>query len=134
MKRVIYLCRFSRSTGFSLVLLLSLVLATFTGVAHAAPVHSSEEQERIYLVQLVNQLNAMLPLVMAAQKMQPPHQRVSFHYTAWHDDKGQRRNGLLEDVQAIKAGIEQKLNSIAIEPRSVQPVRGDYLDPAQPTR
>lgn len=89
---------------------------------------ASIEQERAYLVQLVNQLAAMTPLILAAQKEQPANTRVTFHYTAYRDATGQKHNGLLEDVQAIKQGIEEKLNAVSAEPRVVMPVQGDYLD------
>jgi RAQPRD family integrative conjugative element protein len=91
-------------------------------------VGNSVEQERIYLVQLVNQLNALLPVITTAEKSQPKNQRVSFHYSAWHDAKGKRHNGLWEDVREIKSGIEEKLNTVTVEPRVVVPIQGDYLE------
>jgi RAQPRD family integrative conjugative element protein len=89
---------------------------------------ASSEQERLYLVQLVNQCEAMKPLIRAASQQQPKNQRITFHYTAWTDAKGIKRAGLLEDIQAIQTGIEEKLNHIAIEPRTVIPIQGDYLE------
>jgi RAQPRD family integrative conjugative element protein len=89
---------------------------------------SSSEQERIYLIQLLNQINAMLPTIQAAKKQQLPNTRIKFHYTQYRDANGQIHNGILEDVQAIKRGIEEKLNGTSIEPRSVQPIHGDYLN------
>jgi RAQPRD family integrative conjugative element protein len=112
--------RVKRFVGF---LLLGISLASS---AHTAT-SDSTEQEHVYLVQLINQLNAMLPIVRAAEKAQPKNQRISFHYSVWHDAKGQKQNGLLEDIQEIKRGIEEKLNAISIEPRAVTPIRGDYL-------
>lgn len=89
---------------------------------------ASQEQERIYLVQLMNQLDAMTPMVLAAAREQPKNLRVQFHYTAWRDNKGQLHNGLLEDINDIKAGIRQKLNDPSSESRAINPVLGDYLD------
>ncbi|HVV68002.1 MAG TPA: RAQPRD family integrative conjugative element protein [Gammaproteobacteria bacterium] len=87
-----------------------------------------EDQERSYLVQLVNQLDAMTPLVLAAEREQPQNVRMQFHYTAWRDSKGQLHNGLLEDIKTIKAGIRQKLDQTPVEPRALDAIRGDYLD------
>lgn len=89
---------------------------------------ASTEQEKIYLVQILNQLDAIQPLILTAQKEQPKNTRVQFHYTKYRDSQGQLRNGLLEDVQAIRNGIEQNLKDIPIEPRTVTPIKGDYLD------
>ncbi len=85
-------------------------------------------QEKIYLVQILNQLNAMQPLVLAAQQAQPFNTRIQFHYTHYRDTDGHLCNGLLDDITAIKKGITEKLNQPAIEPRTVKPIKGDYLD------
>lgn len=86
------------------------------------------DQERMYLVQILNQLNAIQPLVLKAQKEQPANTRIQFHYSQYKDAHGQLHNGLLEDVQAMKKGIEQALNQTSIEPRTVAPIKGDYIN------
>lgn len=88
---------------------------------------ADEAKERIYLVQILNQLDAVQPIILAAAKEQPKNIRIQFHYTRYTDAKGQVHNGLLEDIQAIRAGIEQKLNQTSVEPRVVQPIKGDYF-------
>jgi len=102
---------------------LALVLGCFSYAAYA-----SNEQERIYLVQLINQLDALKPTILAAAREQPKNQRVTFHYHAWKDANGQSHNGLLEDITLIKQGIEEKLHSTAIEPRTAKPLQGDYFN------
>lgn len=91
-------------------------------------VYASPEQEQLYLVQLLNQLDALTPTLLAAQQEEPKNQRVQFHYTAWRDSHGQMHNGVLEDIKTIKQGILEKLNNTAIEPRVVKPISADYLD------
>lgn len=86
------------------------------------------EQERVYLLQLLHQINAVQLTVLAAQKECSPDARVQFHYTAYQDAKGQSHNGLSEDLILIQSGIEEKLNSVTIEPRTIQPISGDYLE------
>ena len=88
---------------------------------------ANEAQEKIYLTQILNQLNAIQPFIIAAEKEQPKNTRIQFHYTKFHDSQGQLHNGLLEDIQSIKAGIEEKLNQIPVEPRTAIPISGDYL-------
>ena len=104
------------------VILGILLLSLFTTNSFA-----TEAQEKIYLTQMLNQLDAMQPLIIAAEKVQPQNTRIQFHYTKYHDNKGHLHNGLLEDIQSIKAGITQKLNAAGIEPRVVAPIKGDYL-------
>lgn len=89
---------------------------------------TTTDAEKAYLVQIMNQLDALQPLILAAQKSQLPDKRVQFHYSRYQDNEGNEHNGLLEDVAAIKAGITQYLNQPAIEPRTVQPLQGDYLN------
>ncbi len=102
-----------------------LLLITIS-VASSAHGYTAE-QERIYLVQVVNQLNAMTPIIKAAEKAQPKNQRISFHYTTWLDANHKKHNGLLEDIQEIKHGVEEKLNTTSIEPRAIAAIGGDYL-------
>ena len=104
------------------ILISILCLSIFSSSSFA-----TESQEKIYLTQILNQLDAMQPLIIAAKGAQPQNTRIQFHYTKYHDDKGKLHNGLLEDIQAIKAGITQKLNTTGIEPRIVAPIKGDYL-------
>ena len=89
---------------------------------------TTNDAEKAYLVQIINQLDAMQPLILAAQNAQLANKRVQFHYARYQDIQGQPQNGLLEDVRSIKTGITQYLNEPAIEPRSVQPLQGDYLN------
>lgn len=110
----------------SFLLFISMSIASLAQTSPSSQI-ASAEQERVYLVQIVNQLNAMIPSIIAAEKLQPRNQRVMFHYSAWRDPAGRVHNGLLEDVQSIKKGIEEKLNTVSVEPRVVQPIRGDYL-------
>lgn len=108
--------------------ILLLITLIFTGLLTSLNSFAGESQENIYLVQILNQLNAIQPLILAAQNEQPANSRMQFHYTKYRDAQGKLHNGLLEDVNAIKKGIEQKLNQTSIEPRTVAPVKGDYLN------
>ncbi|MCD6047009.1 MAG: hypothetical protein K0S08_656 [Gammaproteobacteria bacterium] len=89
---------------------------------------TTRNDEKAYLIQIINQLDALQPLILAAQQAQLTDKRVTFHYTHYQDNQGQTHNGLLEDTQSIKAGVIQYLNQPTVEPRVVQPLQGDYLD------
>jgi RAQPRD family integrative conjugative element protein len=89
--------------------------------------HASEHQERIYLMQIVNQLNAIKPLIIAASLQQPKTNRVQFHYSHYLDEHHKKHNGLTEDLNQIEMSIQNKLNHIPIEPSVLPPIKGDYI-------
>ncbi len=103
---------------WSLLLLLSIFITN---------AFASEEQEKMYLTPIINELDAIQPLILAAQAEQAKNTRIQVHYTQYHDSQGQLHNGLLEDVQTIKAGIVQVLNHVPMEPRVITPIQGDYI-------
>lgn len=100
-----------------------LSLFAFPGMSFA-----TTAQENMYLTQILNQLDAVQPLILKAQHAAPPNQRITFHYTQYRDASGKKHHGLLEDVHAIQDGIRAKLNATSIEPRNIKPLQGDYLD------
>ncbi len=104
------------------ILIATLCISLFSIEALA-----SEAQEKIYLVQIINQLDAIKPLIIAASKAQEKGMRITFRYTAYRDARGVLHNGLLEDINAMQKGIEAKLNHTAQEPRHFEAIRGDYL-------
>ncbi len=106
---------------FKLPMALFIGLLSFNAIA-------SESHERMYLKQMINQLEALKPLVVSASRDQPAYARVKFHYTAYRDTNGIIHNGLLEDITEIQNGIKEKLNQKIDEPRHFQSIKGDYLD------
>jgi RAQPRD family integrative conjugative element protein len=108
--------------------IISLFAAGFLSSALASP-----EQERVYLLQVLHQMDAMQSTLRAAQQAQSPADRVQFHYTAYPDAAGHTHHGVLEDLQLIRAGIEEKLSSNALQPRAIEPIEGDYLADSQRT-
>lgn len=86
------------------------------------------EQENMYLTQILNALNSIQPLILAAEREQPQNTRTEFHYTQYQDQQGEWHNGLLEDIKTIQSGIKEQLNSASVEPRTITPLNGDYLN------
>jgi RAQPRD family integrative conjugative element protein len=74
-------------------------------------------QEKTDLARISNVLNAVYPLIDNAQKQAVPDTRVMFHYD-W----------LREDIQAIQAGIAEKINMSKVEPRIVVPLKTQYVE------
>ncbi len=103
--------------------IIAILLSVFS--IHAM---ANEVRERMYLIQMINQLDALKPLIIAANKEQEPKARIKFHYTFYRDFNGITHNGLLEDIHEIKKGIQEKLNQKIGEPRNFQAIKGDFLD------
>jgi RAQPRD family integrative conjugative element protein len=92
---------------------------------------AGEAEERIYLTQIINQLHAIKPLIVAASKEQPKKNRIQFHYTSYRDLNGKQHNGLLDDINEIENGIKEKLEKIPSAPHTFQPIKGDYINHVQ---
>lgn len=119
MEKTFFKNTFTKSLTATFLLLL--------GIAQMAI--ASPEQERVYLLQLVHQIDVMKPTLLAAEREQSKTLRIQFHYTAYRDAQGQWRPGVWEDLQKIRAGIEEKLENAPVDARTLEPVQGDYRDP-----
>jgi len=74
-----------------------------------------QDDENAALVKLIHELEALAPLVSEAENKALVDARVRLNY-AW----------LRRDLNLIKGGIEWHLNTPSTEPRSVEPLKGDY--------
>jgi len=76
---------------------------------------TSQDDENAALVRLIHELEALAPLVSEAENKALVDARVRLNY-AW----------LRRDLALVKSGIEWHLNTPSTEPRSVEPLKGDY--------
>lgn len=74
--------------------------------------------ENAALARIIAVLNSLTPLINSAEEQQDKTTRVQFHYEI-----------LRNDIDKIKQGITQKLQPEPIEPRTIDPIQGDYLLP-----
>ena len=108
-----------------------LLLVLFFVNVISLDAEASEREERIYLIQILNQLHAIKPLVIAASLQQPKTNRIQFHYVTYKDANKKQHNGLLDDLNQIETGIQNKLNHVPIEPSRPSPIKGDYIEHAK---
>jgi RAQPRD family integrative conjugative element protein len=106
---------------------ISLIIAIILSVISIQAM-ANDTRERMYLIQMTNQLDALKPLIIAADKEQDKNSRIKFHYKSYRESNGVIHNGLLEDINEIKKGIFEKLNQTIGEPRNFQAIKGDYRD------
>ena len=88
-----------------------LVFVTASGIAAANP-----EIERAELVRLIHELEQLEPLIQKAETAAVSTQRVHFQYL-W----------LRADLDKIKAGIREYLDTVPTTPRSIPTLAGDYI-------
>jgi RAQPRD family integrative conjugative element protein len=89
---------------------------------------ANEENEKMYLIQMLNQLDALKPLVIAASEEQVKNTRVKFHYTSFMNSSGKPQNGLLDDINEIEKGIHARINQTDVAPHKFDAINGDYIN------
>lgn len=77
--------------------------------------YADAEGEKTALAELVRELKALEPLIKNAESQADPKARISFEY-----------HWLRKDINEIIQGLNDHINSPRIEPRSFEPLQGDY--------
>ncbi len=108
--------RLMHHTGPNALRHASILLA---GILSAVmPLHltrADAEGERESLARVIHELQAVEPLLRAAEAQANPDARVRFRYD-W----------LRQDMQRMRLGIQEHINAPRAEPRSFPPLRGEY--------
>jgi RAQPRD family integrative conjugative element protein len=90
---------------FILILLMNMVSAA----------HADAFAEKETLARLANEILALEPLILEAERRRPPGSSVKFQY-----------NTLRGDLAKIRHGIEAYINQSNYRPRKFKPLKGDY--------
>ena len=93
-------------------LLLAGVLVSVMPLHHAS---ADAEGEREQLARMIQELQAVYPLLQAAESQADPDARVRFRYD-W----------LRQDLERVRLGVQDHIRAPRAEPRSFPPLRGDY--------
>lgn len=91
-----------------------ICLALLIGIQ--ASCFANTEQMNATLARISMILKQINPLINEAQKAQNKQARIKFRFDL-----------LRKDIAKIRIGITQQINHITIEPRKVNPLKGDYL-------
>ncbi len=92
----------------------AICLAIVVALA-ASDVNADAHGEREALARVVHELDALKPLIDAAEAEANPDARVRFRYD-W----------LRADLRQIESGIQDHIDAPRVEPRAFPPLRGDY--------
>lgn len=79
------------------------------------------------LVRVINQLNAVLPLLDEAKAEINPNSRLQLHIDAFEGADGQVHAGVRDDVLALRNALIACINKPAIEPKTVKPMAFDFV-------
>ena len=94
------------------LILLSLIVFTIDGFTFF---YADSEAEHTALAQVVTELKALDKLIDRAEKEADPTARVVFQYD-W----------LRRDLNLVRRGIQDHLDTPSSEPREFEPLQGDY--------
>ncbi|EEZ95995.1 TPA: hypothetical protein VAI00_001358 [Legionella pneumophila] len=100
-----------------LMLMLSLPLAS----------HAGEEALNQTLVRVINQINAVMPLLDEAQNEIEPNTRIQLHIESFEGADGKTHAGLRNDLLAIRNALIDYINKPAIEPKTIKPLSLDFI-------
>lgn len=100
-----------------LVLLLGLPLLSY----------AQEEALNQSLVRIINQLNAILPLLDEAKEEIEPNARIQLHIENFEGADGKNHPGLRSEILTIRNALIDYINTPAIEPKTIKPLALDFI-------
>jgi len=89
--------------------------------------HASEEALNQTLVRVINQINAVMPLLDEAQSEIEPNTRIQLHIESFEGADGKTHAGLRNDLLAIRNALIDYINKPAIEPKTIKPLSLDFI-------
>ena len=79
------------------------------------------------LVRIINQINAIMPLLDEAQTELNPNARIQLHIKSFTDNEGQQHAGVREDLIMIRNGLIDYINQPVIAPRKIKSLNNDFV-------
>lgn len=79
------------------------------------------------LVRIINQINAIMPLLDEAQTQLPINTRIQLQIEGFEDAQGQHHAGVREDLLNIRNGLIDYINQPIIAPRKIKPLEMDFV-------
>ncbi len=88
--------------------------------------HASNPNLNETLVRIINQINAIMPLLDEAQAEINTKARIQLHIESFNDD-GHHYAGVREDLLMIRNGLIDYINQPVIAPRKIKPLNNDFV-------
>ena len=106
-----------------------ILLTTFMlSVSFTSVTTADNEAMKEVLIRVVNQIDAIMPLLEEAQWQQEKETMTQFHFEEFMDAQGRKHGGLRGDLLAVREGIIAHINNPTIEPRYSAPIEADYVE------
>jgi len=91
-------------------------------------ISANESEMNKVLVQIINQINAIMPLIDEAKRVQPQNMRVKFNLEKFKNGRGEELNGVREDLLAIKKGVIEYINKPDLSPKTIKSLEFDFIE------
>ena len=101
-------------------LIFILMICTATTYASDAALNQT-------LVRIINQINAVMPLLDEAQQEIEPNTRIQLHIDTFEGSDGKQHAGLRQDLLFIRNALIDYINKPAIEPKTIKPLALDFI-------
>jgi len=89
--------------------------------------HASDATLNQTLVRIINQINAVMPLLDEAKSEIEPNARITLHIDAFEGADGNSHAGLRDDLLSIRNALIDYINKPMIEPKTIQPLALDFI-------
>jgi len=89
--------------------------------------HASEDALNQTLVRIINQINAVMPLLDEAKSELEPNARITLHIDAFESADGNIHPGLRNDLLSIRNALIDYINKPVIEPKTIEPLALDFI-------
>lgn len=88
---------------------------------------ANEEALNQTLVRVINQINAIIPLLDEAKSEIEPNTRMQLHIESFEGADGKTHAGLRSDLLSIRNALIEYINKPAIEPKTIKPLALDFI-------
>ena len=89
--------------------------------------YATDEELNSTLVRVINQINAILPLLDEAKTEIKPNARIQLHIDAFEGSDGLQHAGVRDDLKSIRNALIDYINKPAIAPKTIQPLALDFV-------
>ena len=89
--------------------------------------YATDDELNTTLVRVINQMNAILPLLDEAEDEIEPNARIQLHIAAFDGSDGTKHPGVRDDLKSMRNALIDYINKPAIEPKMVKPLAFDFV-------
>lgn len=102
------------------------VIASLLGLVSTLS-FASEPELNTTLVRVINQINAIFPLLDEAEDEIQENSRIRLHVGAFEGADGRSHAGVRDDLLSIRNALIDYINKPALAPKTVKPLAFDFV-------